>query len=169
MEGEGEQSFIKWLQQLADQSGLHVHLDCQPLGGGGYKTMLEKTVRERKRKGRQSAKCSILLVDSDRAERGDDGWSLLQLKQEASKQKLTICIQNSNQEGLLLRLMLGNERLQPNIASVQKQLRTAWSGYQKPVNAQMLASKFSLDDLLRVARVDVELNILLSMVGLKNG
>lgn len=40
VEGESEQSFIKWLQNLADQNGLHVHLDCQPLGGGGYEMML---------------------------------------------------------------------------------------------------------------------------------
>lgn len=26
VEGEGEQSFIKWLQQLCDQNDLHVHL-----------------------------------------------------------------------------------------------------------------------------------------------
>lgn len=64
VEGEGEQSFIKWLQQLCDQSGLHVHLDSQPLGGGGYKTMLSRAVHERKRKERSKAKHSILLVDA---------------------------------------------------------------------------------------------------------
>ena len=165
-EGEGEQSFVKWLQRLSDQNGLHVHLDCQPLGGGGYKTMLEKTVHECKRKGRSSAKSFILLVDSDRAERGDDGWSLLQLKQEASKHKINVCVQNPNQEGLLVRMMPGNESLQPNIAKVQKQLRSIWPDYQKPVDAQTLASKFTLGDLLRVARVDLELKLLLSIIGL---
>jgi bisphosphoglycerate-dependent phosphoglycerate mutase len=45
-EGESEQSFVKWLQQLSDQQRLHIHLDCQTLEGGGYKTMLERAVRE---------------------------------------------------------------------------------------------------------------------------
>jgi hypothetical protein len=164
-EGEGEQSFVKWLQRLSDQNGLHVYLDCQPLGGGGYKTMLEKTVRECSRKGRSSAKSYILLVDSDRAERGDDGWSLLQLKQESSKHKINVCVQTPNQEGLLVRMMPGNESLQPSIAKVQNQLRSIWPDYQKPVDAQTLASKFGLNDLLRVAHIDSELKMLQSIKG----
>jgi len=165
-EGEGEQSFVKWLQQLSDQNGLHVHLDCQPLGGGGYKTMFDRTLRERKRKERKNVKCAILLVDSDRDERGDDGWSLLQLKQEALKQKIHVCVQNPNQEGLLLRLTPGNEHLQPNVTNVQKQLRSIWSDYRKPVDAQTLVAKFKLNDLLRAARHDSELRTLLSLIGL---
>ena len=47
-EGESEQSFVKWLQQLSDEKELHVHLDCLALNGGGYKPMLEKAARERK-------------------------------------------------------------------------------------------------------------------------
>ena len=166
VEGDGEQSFIRWLQLLSDQQDLHVHLDCQPLGGGGYRSMLEGAVRERKRKGRLTAKTSILLVDADRAQRGDDGWSLSQLSQEALKHKISVCVQDPNQEGLLLRLMPENERLQPNAANVQKQLRSIWPDYQKPVDARTLASRFSLDDLVRVARVDLELRNLLSTIGL---
>lgn len=45
VEGEGEQSFIKWLQNLSDQQGLHIHLDCQLIGGGGYKSMLNEAVK----------------------------------------------------------------------------------------------------------------------------
>ena len=63
-------------------------------------------------------------------------------------------------------MMPGNESLQPNIAKVQKQLRSIWPDYQKPVDAQTLASKFTLGDLLRVARVDLELKLLLSIIGL---
>src|SRR5260221_213607 len=108
VEGEGEQSFVKWLQQLSDQNGLHVHLDCQVLGGGGYKVMLERALRYRQCKDRNKAKCSILVVDADRAE-CDDGWSLSKLTQEASKKKIHVCAQYPNQEGLLLRLIRGKE------------------------------------------------------------
>jgi hypothetical protein len=128
--------------------------------------MLEKAARECKRKGRSSAKSFILLVDSDRAQRGDDGWSLLQLKQESLKHKINVCVQNPNQEGLLVRMMLGNECLKPSAARVQKQLRSIWPEYQKPVDAQSLASKFALSDLLRVAHIDPELKMLLSIIGL---
>lgn len=165
VEGEGEQSFIKWLQQLSDQNGLYVHLDCRPLNGGGYKAMLKNALHHRQRNERRKAKSSILLVDGDRAER-DDGWSLSKLKQEAFKQKLNVCVQNQNQEGLLLRMMPGKEYLQPRAINAQKQLRNLWPDYQKPVDARTLAARFSLNDLLRVAQVDVELKNLLSIIGI---
>ncbi len=165
VEGEGEQSVIKWMQELSDQNGLHVHLDCEVLKGGGYKTMLEGAIRYRKRKERQKAKSSILLVDGDRAER-DDGWSLAKLQQEAAKHKFTVCVQKPNLEGLLLRLMPGKESLQPDRSNVQAQLRSAWPSYKKPADARMLSEKFTLADLIRVARVDNELKRLLSVIGL---
>jgi hypothetical protein len=166
VEGEGEQSVIKWMQELSDQNGLHVHLDCEVLKGGGYKTMLEGAIRYRKRKDRQKAKSSILLVDGDRAER-DDGWSLAKLRQEATKHKFTVCVQNPNLEGLLLRLMPGKESLQPDRVNVQAQLRNVWPNYKKPADARTLTGRFTLSDLLRVAKVDSELNNLLTIVGLK--
>lgn len=62
----------------------------------------------------------------------------------------------------------GNERLQLSLSSVHSQLRRAWPDYQKPADARMLKAKFSLDDLLRAASVDVELNLFLSMLDLLN-
>lgn len=76
VEGPGEQSFIKWLQELSDRKGLHLNLDCEPLGGGGYATMFKRTMKYRQLRERRQAKSSILLVDSDRAARDDDGWTL---------------------------------------------------------------------------------------------
>lgn len=99
VEGEGEQSFIAWLQRLSDRSGLHIYLDCHVLGGGGYKTMLAGAVR-------------------------------------CSKQK-----------------------------KAHTQLRNMWRDYQKPADARTLDSKFVLDDLLRVARVDSELRKMLTIIG----
>lgn len=168
VEGEGEQSVIKWIQELSDQNGLHVHLDCEVLKGGGYRTMLEGAIRCRKRKERQKAKSSILLVDADRAEH-DDGWSLFKLRQEALKHQFTVCVQNPNLEGLLLRLMPGKESLQPARANVQAQLRSAWPNYKKPADARTLGEKFTLADLLRVAKIDSELRAMLSIIGLNYG
>lgn len=49
---------------------------------------------------------------------------------------------------------------------VQQLLRKVWPDYQKPVDAQTLADKYSLHDLLRLAKVDFELKKLLSIIGL---
>lgn len=129
--------------------------------------MLEGTVRYRKRKERQKVKSSILLIDNDRAER-DDGWSISQLRQEASKYSVVVCVQNPNLEGLLLRLMPGKESSQPVGSNVQALLRGVWPNYKKPADARTLAGKFTLADLLRVAKMDSELNILLSIIGLSH-
>ncbi len=90
VEGEGEQSFIKFLQQLSDQNSIHIHLDCEVLSGGGCKTMLERAViyRSRREKTKGKAKNSILIVDTDRADKNDDGWSLEQLISEAKRDKV---------------------------------------------------------------------------------
>lgn len=128
--------------------------------------MLNRAVQERKRKERNKAKHSILLVDADRSKCGDDGWLLSQLKQQASTYNIIVCAQDPNQEGLLLRMMPGKQHLKPNATNTQRQLRTIWQDYQKPVDAQTLASKFSVEDLLRAASCDTELDNLLSRVGL---
>ena len=164
VEGDSEQSFVTWLQELSER-GLHIHLDCVPLGGGGFKSMLEKTVRAYKRRSRIGTyKDRFLIVDGDRAERGD--WSIEKLKREAAKHKITVCVQNPNHEGLLLRMMPGMERQTPDAASVRMKLRSRWPSYQKPANAQALMRQFSLDDLLRVANVDADLQGLLKKIGL---
>jgi hypothetical protein len=165
VEGEGEQSIIKWFQELSEQKGLYVHLDCEVLKGGGYKTMLKKAIYYQKRKERHKAKASILLVDGDRAG-CDDGWTLFKLKQEASKHAIDVYIQEPNLEGFLLRLMPGKEKLKPDKSSVQAQLNNVWPNYRKPADARTLAGKFTLADLLRVAKVDENLSKLLKIIGL---
>lgn len=165
VEGEGEQSFIKWLGELSDQNGLHITLDCQPLGGGGYKSMLANAVRYRERKERKKAKVAILLVDADRAAR-DDGWTIDELRAEATQENFNLCVQSPNQEGILFKMLSGNERLQPNVSTVHRQLLSAWPEYKKPVDARALLAKFTLQDLLRVAQSDSELRVLLQTIGL---
>ncbi len=127
--------------------------------------MLKDALHFRKRNDRSKAKECILLVDGDRSAQ-DDGWSLSQLREEAAKHKMTVCVQIPNQEGLLLRMMPGRAALKPNSSIVQEKLRRMWPEYRKPVDAYMLAAKFSLDDLLRAAKHDSELKTLLSIIRL---
>lgn len=167
VEGEGEQSFIKWLQLCADKSKkLYVSLDTEVLNGGGYKSMLKNAVDARKKKERikGKAKANILLVDADRATH-DDGWSLSHLQAEAKKANFIVCVQQPNQEGWLLKLFPSKEKLNPDASNVRKQLKKLWPDYTKPVDAQILAKKFTLQDLLRVASGNNELKKLLTTIG----
>lgn len=164
VEGESEQSLVRWLQTLSEKE-LHVHLDTFPLGGGGFKSMLEKAVRLHKRHCRSGVyRDRFLIVDRDRAEHGD--WSIDELRCEAGKHKFIVCAQNPNHEGLLLRMMPGLEHEIPDAASAKARLRARWANYEKPMNAQALGRRFSLGDLLRVARVDADLASLLKKIGL---
>ena len=167
VEGESEQSFLRWLQVLSETE-LHIHLDTIPLGGGGFKTMLQRAVREHKRRSRRGVyRDRFLVVDADRAAQGD--WSIEKLRREAARHKITVCVQNPNHEGLLLRLLPGMEREHPDAASTESKLRSHWSGYRKPMNAHALNRQFSLEDLLRVANSDADLRILLTGIGLMGG
>ena len=146
VEGESEQSFIKFLQQISDQNNIHVHLDCEVLGGGGYKTMLEKAIsyRSRREKNKGSAKISILIVDTDRADKNEDGWSLEQLTLEANKYHFDVCLQKPNLEGLLLRMFSGYEHTYANASSARKErARNNSRNWHLPINAILMRSSFS--------------------------
>jgi hypothetical protein len=58
------------------------------------------------------------------------------------------------------------ERQIPDPASAHTKLKSRWPNYQKPMNAHGLGRQFSLNDLLRVARVDPDLEALLKKIGL---
>lgn len=168
VEGESEQSFIKFLQQLSDHKEKHVHLDCEVLGGGGYEIMLHRAKmwprRNENKKGK--AKESILIVDTDRAETNEDGFSLEQLISEAKNFNFTVCLLKPNLEGLFLRMLAGNEQSISALPEVHKRLLRLWPNYQKPADSYTLRNKFSFDDLIRVAKFDQHLKNLLVKIGL---
>jgi hypothetical protein len=109
----------------------------------------------------------FLIVDGDRAGQGD--WSIEELKRAADKRNFTVCVQNPNHEGWLLRMMPGMEHEIPDAASVEARLKRRWPHYRKPMNAHELGQRFSLEDLLRVAGVDPDLKTLLERIGLMGG
>ena len=168
VEGESEQSFLVWLQVLARKE-LHIHLDNVLLGGGGFKSMLEKARQQHNRRCKISGayKDRFLIVDADRAGQGD--WSIEKLKQEAGKYQFTVCLQNPNHEGLLLRMMPGLEREIPEAALAESKLKSHWPNYHKPVNAHALGRQFTIEDILRVARVDAVSGDFLKAIGLLAG
>lgn len=168
-EGASEQSWVKFLGMLCEQHGMHLHLDCQVLGGGGYQIQLANTIFYRERNDRINAKATVLIVDSDRSDRGDDPWSIERLKQEAAKENIVVCAQHPSFEGLLLRLLSAKINMHIPTSTVKSHLLKLWPDYDKPASARMLAGKFTLTDLLRVAKIDSELNTLLSTIGLSHG
>lgn len=138
VEGEGEQSFIKFLQHLSDQKNLNVHLDCDVLDGGGYEKMLNRAVtyraRNEKKKGR--AKESILIVDTDRSDNHTDPLTIKQLEQNTAQNNFILYLQQPNLEGILLQLFPGNETTQVNSSTAGQLLSRQWPSYQKPADCR---------------------------------
>jgi hypothetical protein len=168
VEGESEQSFAKWLQELANNL-LHIHLDTYVLYGGGYESMLKEAVRLHKRgvttKG--PYKDRFLLVDSDRADDGD--WSIERFRQEAAKYDMTVCFQKPKHEAVLFRMTQGKENFIINAPAAENLLRTVWPTYEKPVAARLLGQRYTLNDLLRMATSDADFRNLLQKIGLLGG
>ncbi len=163
VEGDSEQSFIKWLQKLANDKKLNIHLDCKNLCGGGYESMLKGAIDYRERK-QSNPTHTILLIDSDRADRHEDEWTLNELQQEAAKESIHVCIQMPKHEAWLLRLL--SKKKNPSMKNIDDQLRKAWKNYQKPADANTLANKFSYNSLRNVAQAEKELESLLKIIGL---
>ncbi len=151
---------------LADREGLHVHLDCVPLGGGGYQTMIERALAYRRRGLAKGAyKGSFLFVDGDRAMSGQD-WTVDQLRRATAANRIKLCCQWPNLEGLLLRMLPGRrETAVMNPASLSARLGAVWPDYRKPVDAQTLERKYSLKSLKRVAGSEPELLEFLRTIG----
>jgi hypothetical protein len=163
VEGSSEKSFIRWLQLLSDAENLFIHLDCEPLNGGGYEKMFNETLRLQKYKERTKVKSTIMLIDADRE--AHDSWSLTQLREKTTKHHIKLCLQHPNHEGLLLRLHPDNKSRQLQANLIKKKLSKLWPAYEKPVDAQTLATKFTMNDLFRAAKMDAELKNLLSIIG----
>lgn len=165
VEGESEQSFIAWIQRLAADKDLAVHLDTIVLGGGGFVSMLKNAIAEEKRRALSKGpyKHRFLVVDEDRSAQGD--WSVEKLKTEAGKHQMEVCLQRPNHEGLLYRMTTGLERDFVQATLAQAKLRVHWETYEKPVNAQKLQQRYSLNDLLRAASFDGDLAALLRAIG----
>ena len=106
----------------------------------------------------------FLIVDEDRAVSGD--WSIVKLQGEAAKHEITVCVQRPNHEGLLFRMKPGREREIPSADKAETKLKIDWPSYKKPETALTLGRRFSLEDLLRVAKVEADLKFLLERIGL---
>lgn len=172
-EGQSEQSFTKWIQELPEVELLNIHLPCVILGGGGYKSMYHKALKLRQKNLKEKGyKRSFLLVDSDRSDRNDcpADWSLEQLTVEAAKNHIQVCVQRPNHEGLLFRIRSNEDKDKKNLsltpAKTKERLKKIWPEYEKGTDALALSRKLSYDGLIRAAHWDSDLKDLLTTIGL---
>lgn len=166
VEGESEQSFIRWIGRLAEERGLHIHLETEVIGGGGFSSLVSEAQRLKAAAARKGTpfKDAFVVVDSDRSDTGD--WPTEKVRFFSQQSGLTVCFQHPNHEGVLIRMIEGNEASNFSAASIEHQIRTVLPKYQKGQNAEKIARQYSADDLIRMAKHDEDWKKLLVSIGL---
>lgn len=164
-EGQSERAFVRFLQRLCDEAGLHMYLDARPQGGGGSVAVIERAGRRLERNGSgREYQARLVLLDRDRIEAEPQEGVLAQAA--AAHYKLEIVFQDPNLEGLLVRLHTGQEQRKIQAPDSESELRKLWPEYQKPPTAEQLRQRFTLDDVRRAAVHDQHLRTLLEVIGL---
>jgi len=165
-EGDGDRAFARWLGELCDGQGLHLHLDVVVAGGGDARRVVEYAVEQRRRRNGflERDKVALVLLDADRV--AEDRAAGRDPETVAGRGDLQLVYLTPNLEGLLVRLHPGYEArlLTPNEA--RRRLKQLWPDYDKPASAAALGRRFDLDDLRRVGAHDDGLRDVLIVLGL---
>lgn len=165
-EGESEQSYGAFLQRLADENGLMVHiLPANLRPAGDPLALAEKATKVfgiEQRKGGFVGKAIILDADrlDDPPDRGRRAVDLLQ------REGFTTIWQRPDHEGLLLRHFAGHANDSPPRGRSLQALQVVWPEYHKNMPAIDLKRKLALPDVQRAAGTTHELRQLLEIVGL---
>ena len=166
VEGKSDRAFVRFLQRVCDEAGLHLHLDVKSATGGDSLQVVDHARRRLVRHpDRRSLKVRLVLLDSDRLEQdrraGRDALA------EASRRRLEVVLMTPNLEGLLVRLHEGHETHRIGAGDAEVQLRRLWPEYDKgSLSADQLTGRFTLADLTRAVRHDPQLRKLLDALGL---
>ena len=157
-EGKSERAYAALLNQFVREADLPVQI--RPLSR--VRLLLIKTRTDRK----QYPWMGILL-DSDQVQSGHSDLRAREAHRLAKEHGINLIWQDPCHEGLLLRHMPRQEKIQPvNCIDAQRKLVAIWDNYQKPMNANQLARRIGLEDVQRVARAEPDLKKLLQATGL---
>jgi hypothetical protein len=164
-EGESEQAYGAFLQRLADESGITVHIlpiNLRP--AGDPLALAEKAVKafsREEKKGGFFGKAIVLDADrlNDPPDRGQRALHLL------ASEGFTTVWQRPDHEGLLLRHFPGHEHDDPPRGGSMTALTSVWPDYHKNMPALDLKRKFALADVTRAAGTTAELAQLMELIG----
>lgn len=164
-EGASERSYIRWIQDLANERGLGLHLDAQIANGGDPLAIVQVSAKTLKKRQRAHGKyqASAVLLDSDRL--GVSPQRDQQIASVAERSGLEVIWQEYDHEALLLRHFDGCRTLRPPRGQSQARLRQEWPQYSKPADATSLGERFQLSDLIEVFAVEPELRAFFARLG----
>ena len=166
-EGESEQGYAGFLQDLIHEANLHVHLSIELLKAGDPLARIELAIRklENLRKTRGTFSDKFVLLDTDQLTLSADRAH--RARELAEANNIRIVWQEPCFEAVLLRHFDGRSTHRPPTnQATQAAIRQAWPLYQKPMSRAALTSKLDLHAVTRAAGVEDDLMGLLQCIGL---
>jgi hypothetical protein len=166
-EGESEQGYAGFLQDLIHDADLHVHLNIEVLRAGDPLARIELAIKklEHARRKRVNFTDRFVFLDTDQLALSAD--KAHRARQIATANDIRVIWQAPCFEALLLRHFVGRTSHRPlTNQAAESALRKEWPQYQKPMSRAELAHKIDREAVCRAAGVEGDLMTLLRCVGL---
>ena len=166
-EGDSEVGYAAFVQRLAEESGLSVHLDVRKCRGGDPLAIVETAVRElQSRRSRRGPYVShTIFLDADRRDSAPDRTA--QADHLLREHGFHAIWSQPTFEAFLLMHFEGFERLRPATSKLaMQQLRRCWPEYDKGMVAGDVQAKLDVSHVARAAQVKPEFHALLVAIGL---
>ena len=165
-EGESEQAYGSFLNRLASEAGLKIHIvavNLQPAGDS--LALAEKAVRAcKKEEDRGAIAAKSIMLDRDKfdelPEKGRRAQALM------NKEGFASIWQRPDHEGFLLRHFPGQEHANPPRGYSMTALTAHWPGYRKNMAAADLRRVLTFEHVARASGVIPELHRFLKEIGL---
>lgn len=166
-EGESEQGYARFLQDLIFEANLHVHLNIELLKAGDPLARIEVAISRlaQLRKTRGTFANKFVLLDTDQL--ALSAPRARQARELAAANDIRIVWQDPCFEAMLLRHFEGRTTHRPPTnQATQDAIHQVWPQYQKPMSRAELAKKIDREAVTRAAGVEDHLMALLRCIGL---
>lgn len=166
-EGESEQGYAGFLQDLIHEADLRVHLNVEVLRAGDPLARIELAIKklEHARKKRVNFTDRFVFLDTDQLALSADRAH--RARELAAANGISVIWQEPCFEALLLRHFAGRIGHRPlTNPATEAALRQEWPQYQKPMSRAELARMIDRAAVMRAAGVENDLLALLRCIGL---
>lgn len=168
-EGESEQGYASFLEDLVREAGLMVNLvsDVLSPGAGDPLSRIEMAVRRlaHLKKTRGAPVDRFVLLDTDQIELDLDRAE--RARQLAEQNNIKIVWQEPCFEGVLLRHFPGRADNRPlDSQNALRAIKREWPGYGKPATRADLTRRIDVEAVRRACAVEPGLYVMLQCIGL---
>ena len=166
-EGRSEVGYGQRLQDLANDSGLHIYIDTDDLSTGATEPQgrLRRAIDQitRKEATRSGYRYKAVIMDFDQVQ--DTAALLDRITREAATHNIHLIWQRPCHEALLLRHLPDCVNLQPpTTANALARLRQVWPEYSKGMSRAQLSHRIGIEEVRQAATVEVDLREFLRII-----